>query len=69
MAGVEHVFPSECPSCRVIEGVPYKAVLTDNATSVRLRCRLCRYEWDLEMPCGNVSVAPKVDRRKQRRED
>jgi hypothetical protein len=68
MAGVEHVFPSECPSCRVIEGMPYKALMTDEVTCVRLRCRLCRYEWDLEMPRGDVSVAPKGDRRKKRRD-
>jgi len=49
--------------------MPYKAVMTDDAMSVRLRCRLCRYEWDLEMPRGNVSVAPKSDRRRQRRDD
>jgi len=49
--------------------MPYKAVMmTDGATSVRLRCRLCRYEWDLEMPNGNVSLSPKSDRRRQRRE-
>jgi hypothetical protein len=69
MAEVEHVFPSECPSCRVIEGMPYKAMMTDDGTCVRLRCRLCRYEWDLALAHGNVSVAPKSDRRRQRRED
>jgi hypothetical protein len=50
--------------------MPYKAItMTDGATSVSLRCRLCRYEWQLEMPTGNISLAPKGDRRRQRREN
>ena len=70
MAGAEYVFPSECPSCRVNQGMPYKAATMETgATSVSLRCRCCRHEWDLKMPNGNVSFAPKSDRRRQRREN
>jgi hypothetical protein len=49
--------------------MPYKAVtLADGATYVSLRCRSCRHEWNLEMPTGNVSFAPKSDRRRQKRD-
>jgi hypothetical protein len=50
--------------------MPYKAVMkTDGATSVSLRCDCADNEWDLEMPTENVSLAPKHDRRRQRREN
>ncbi len=70
MAGADDVFPSECPSCRVIEGMPYMAVtMATGATWVSVRCRCCRHEWSLEMPNGSVSLAPKSDRRQQSREN
>lgn len=70
MAGAEQVFPRECPSCRVVEGMPYRAFTTEaGATWVNVRCTSCRHEWELEMPNGNVSLAPKSDRRQHRREN
>ena len=64
MANVEYVFPAACPECRSVQGMPFKGETTaTGAVRIRLRCHLCRYEWELEMSEGQVAIGPKPDRR------
>ena len=67
MKTVENVFPAACPKCRNFEGMPFRTdTVADGAVSVTIRCRLCVYEWEIEMRDGEVAVAPKRDRRGRR---
>ena len=64
MATVEYVFPSACERCQCVEGMPFKAeTMADGNVGIALRCRLCRYEWELQIAGGKIALGPKPDRR------
>jgi hypothetical protein len=60
-------FPMECPQCRAVSGMPYRAttMIKNGAICVELRCCHCHHEWEYEMPVtDDLILKPKQDRRK-----
>jgi len=67
MATVEYVFPSLCPQCERLEGMPFRtATMTNGNVCVALRCRSCDSAWEFELAGGEVAFAAKPDRRNNR---
>lgn len=63
--GAVYTFPAECPKCKALMGMPYRAAtMPSGATCVDLRCRECGHEWQLEIAPSIAMAAPKTDRRK-----
>lgn len=57
-------FPTECPECKHVSGMPYMATATaGNRVIVSLRCLGCGHRWDCTLTTAASLIPPrKADR-------
>lgn len=56
-------FPTSCPACQALAGMPYRSAMDNVSISIDLQCGSCRHEWTISGPSPDMVLMPKKDRR------